>query len=78
MLLLVNNVHEKNITESGQTKFWKRLRAICNLHSCYNFALLLHENSLIFSQSEVHNFSICIIRGIIIIVLFWSSLGGND
>ena len=25
------------------------------LHLCYNFALVLHENALIFSQLEVHN-----------------------
>ena len=26
--------------------------AICNLHSCYNFALVLQETALVFSQSE--------------------------
>ena len=29
------------------------------LHLCYNFALVLHENALIFSQLEVHNLFIC-------------------
>lgn len=33
-------------------KFWKRARAICNLHSCYSFALVLHENAFVFSQLE--------------------------
>ena len=47
MLLIVNNI---------QTKFCKWVCAICNLHSCYNFALVLHEKSLIFSQSEACNF----------------------
>ena len=39
-----------------QIKFWKCGCAICNLLLCYSFALVLHENVLIFSQSEVHNF----------------------
>ena len=29
------------------------------LHLGYNFALVLHENALIFSQLEVHNLFIC-------------------
>lgn len=33
-------------------KFWKRARAICNLHSCYNFLLMLHKNAFVFSQLE--------------------------
>ena len=42
MLLLVNNLHEKHITESQNGRnFNKQARAICNLHSCYNFALVL-------------------------------------
>ena len=52
MLLLVNNVHEKN-EETRLTKFSKRA---CNLHLCFNFALMLDENVLIFSRSEVYNF----------------------
>ena len=32
------------------------------LHSCYNFALVLHENTLGFSQSEARNFS-CTLLG---------------
>ena len=34
---------EKHGRKSRQTKFLKRVRAICNLHSCYNVALVLHE-----------------------------------
>ena len=26
------------------------------MHACYNFALVLHENALVFSQSEARNF----------------------
>ena len=43
---------KKNITESQE----KRNFDICNLHSCYNFALVLHENALDFSQSETRDF----------------------
>ena len=53
MLLLVNNAHEKNDEETRQAKFYKHA---CNLHLCFNFALMLDENVLIFSQSEVHDF----------------------
>ena len=32
----------KNASQkSRQTKFWQRADAICNLYSCYNFALML-------------------------------------
>ena len=31
-------------------------RIICNLHSCYNFALVLNAKSIVFSQSEARNF----------------------
>ena len=48
MLLLVNNLHEKRITESQNGRnFSKQARAICTrattLRSCYNVALMLHE-----------------------------------
>ena len=29
---------KKNLRKSKQTKFWKRARAIWNLHSCYMFS----------------------------------------
>ena len=47
--------------KSRPTKFWKRARAICNLHPCYKFALVLHENTLVFSQSEAPYFFMYII-----------------
>ena len=31
------------------------MHATSNLHLCYNFALVLHKNALIFSQSEARN-----------------------
>ena len=56
LLLHVNNSHEINIWN-----FWKCACPICNLHLCFNFALLLYENALIFSQLEAHNFFMYII-----------------
>ena len=32
---------------------------VTTLHSCYNFALVLHENALVFFQSEARNFFLC-------------------
>ena len=46
---------------SRQTKFWKHARAIWNLHSCDNFAFVLHVNALVFSQSEARKFFMYII-----------------
>ena len=43
-------------------KFWKHVHAVCNEHWSYNFTLVLHENALIFSQSEVQNFFMYIIK----------------
>ena len=51
MLLLVNNLHEKRIVESQDGQSFGTARAICDLYSCYNFALVLHENAPVFSQS---------------------------
>ena len=56
MLLLVNNLQGKNITESQNRRNFESVRVICNLNSCHNFALVLHENALFFSQSEARNF----------------------
>ena len=55
MLLLIKNVHEKT---SQQVKTHKILKACMP----YNFVICtcvttLHENALVFSQSEVNNFS---------------------
>ena len=32
------------------------IQAICTLHLCYDFAFMLHENALLFSPSEMHQF----------------------
>ena len=56
MLSLVNNVHEENIAESQDQRNFESVPTICNLHSCYSFALVLHENAPVFSQSEASNF----------------------
>ena len=45
-----------------EKKFWKRARAICNLHSYYNFAIVLHKNALFFGQWEAGNFFMYIIK----------------
>ena len=68
MLLLPSNIHGKT---SQKVKTDDILKAcvcylqICThvsiLHSCYNFALVLHENALVFSLSEVCNSFIYII-----------------
>ena len=57
---------KKHHRKSRQKKFGKHACAICNLHSCYNFALMLHENALIFNQSERYNFFTFIIKSAII------------
>ena len=48
-------MYMKNITESeDRHKFWQRARTICNLHSCFNFAL-------VFSWSDARNFFMYVI-----------------
>ena len=59
MLLFVDKAHEKT---SQKVKKDVHAKCTCNLHLCYNFALLLHENALIFSQSEGCNFFMFIIK----------------
>ena len=62
MLLLLNNVHEKTSHEVKTDKILKACaRAICNLHAWYNFAPVLHESALVFSQSGTRNFFSCIL-----------------
>ena len=63
MLLLINNFNEKHHRKSRPTKLTLKAcaRYICNLHSCYNFELVLHENALVLSQSEARKFFIHII-----------------
>ena len=47
----------KNITERQDRRNLETMRTTCNVFSCHNFALLLHENALVFSQLEACNFS---------------------
>ena len=56
LLLLVTNFQGKNITERQNRRNFESVRVICNLNSCHNFALVLHENALFFSQSQARNF----------------------
>ena len=58
MLLLVNDLYEKNNKERQD-----RRALLCNfnLHLYYNFALVLYKNALIFTQSEACNFFMNII-----------------
>ena len=41
MLLLINNLIEKPITQSQDGRNFGSARAICNLHLCYLFAIVL-------------------------------------
>ena len=63
MLLLVDNMHDKKHPKK-KVKTGKILtaHAICYLNSCCNFALWLHENALVFSQSDAINFSCELLR----------------
>ena len=62
MLLPVNNLHEKISQKSETDEILKACALLVNcarvttLHLCYNFALVLHENALVFSQSKAWNF----------------------
>ena len=48
-------MYMKNITESQDRRHFESLYAFCNLHPCYNFALVLHQNALVFSQSKARD-----------------------
>ena len=48
-------IYMKNITESQDRRHFESLYAFCNLHPCYNFALVLHQNALVFSQSKARD-----------------------
>ena len=48
-------MYMKNITESQDRQHFESLYAFCNLHPCYNFALVLHQNALVFSQSKARD-----------------------
>ena len=60
-LLLDNNLHETNTIERQDRRNFETVCTICNFYSCYNFVLVLHENILVFSQSEAYKFSMYII-----------------
>ena len=60
-LLLDNNLHETNIIERQDRRNFENVRTIYNFYSCYNLVLVLHENILVFSQSETYKFSMYII-----------------
>ena len=51
MYLLVNTLHEKRVIESQNKKNFAA-RADCNLHSCYNIALVLHEKCTRFQPKK--------------------------
>ena len=44
------------ITKSQDRQNFENVHAICNLHLCYNFALVLYENAQAFSRSDASNF----------------------
>ena len=62
IMLLVNNVCEKNITDSQNKQNFESVGMLSVICLCYNFALVLQENAHVFSQSKAHNFSTYIIR----------------
>ena len=69
LIMYIKNTPRK----SRQKQFWKRVRAIFNLHSCYNFAparvrtlhpsynfaLVLYDNAVVFSKSKTRIFFSC-------------------
>ena len=58
------NVNKKTSQRFKRDVNFSILLAICNLYSCYNVALVLHEISLVFSQSDACNFFIYIISAV--------------
>ena len=71
MLLLINNLHEKRITDSQDRRHFGSTRAICNLHSRYNF-------TLVFIQSYARTFSMYIINCIITVWLANTYMHGKS
>ena len=70
MLLLFNNVPGKKNAESQDRRNFESVRAllviftrVTTLQSCYNFAGVLHENAIVFSDS-VRNFFLRIMKSI--------------
>ena len=70
-MLLVNNLHEKRITESQNGRDFGSARAICNctsvttLHSCYM------KNAHVFSQSDARNVFMFMITDRYGLMLLW-------
>ena len=66
------NVPEKNIAGGEDRRIFESVRTqfvfcpgVTTMHLRYDFALLLHENALVFSQSETCNFFMYIINKVI-------------
>ena len=66
------NVHRKNIAEGQDRRNFKSVREIfvlyprvTTMHLRYDFAVVLHENVLVFSQSEARNLFMYIINKVI-------------
>ena len=55
----------KNASQKVKTDEILAARAICNSYSCLHFAFVLHENALVFSQSDARSFS-CILLFMVI------------
>ena len=60
MLLLINNIHEKGISQRQGKRNFDSVRAICNLYSCFIPALHSSYTALGFSQSEARKFFVYI------------------
>ena len=72
-MLIYSKLHEKSycyLLMIYKKKAWQKVetyeiltaRAICNLHSYYNFALVFHEKCTVSSQSDAHNLFSYIIK----------------
>ena len=66
------NAHEKNIAEGQDRRSFKSVRElfvfcprVTTMHLHYEFAFALHENALVFSQSEARNFFMYLINKVI-------------
>ena len=72
LLLVMMYMRKKNIAEGQDRRNFKSVRklfAFCprvtTMHLRYDFAFALHENALVFSQSEARNFFMYIINKVI-------------
>ena len=64
--LFFKDVHGKKNAESPDRRNFEGVRGpfVINLHSCYNFARVLHWSAIVFSQSEARKFFLYIINWI--------------